>query len=202
MVSIPIWDIFIWVPLKILFLDHYYFQFMPMTLTIQPDVIPFITLQMIQFFWIITIQQKRINKKVNQDFKNLTNWLNANAICLNISKREVFLFKSSRKVTDVPLKLKFNGKRCYPTNSVKYLGIKTDKNFNWKQQISDTAIKLKRANAILSKLRYFIDRKSLKSVYHEIFQPHLRYSTLFWAQNLNSIKRLFVLQKKSLMIIY
>ena len=145
---------------------------------------------------------KRINKKVNQDFKNLTNWLNANAICLNISKREVFLFKSSRKVTDVPLKLKFNGKRCYPTNSVKYLGIKTDKNFNWKQQISDTAIKLKRANAILSKLRYFIDRKSLKSVYHEIFQPHLRYSTLFWAQNLNSIKRLFVLQKKSLMIIY
>ena len=63
---------------------------------------------------------KRMNKQVNQDLKNLTNWLNANKICLNVSKTEVVLFKSSRKLTDVPLKLKLNGKRLYPTNSVKY----------------------------------------------------------------------------------
>ena len=49
---------------------------------------------------------KRMNKQVNQDLKNLTNWLNANKICLNVSKTEVVLFKSSRKLTDVPLKLK------------------------------------------------------------------------------------------------
>lgn len=29
-------------------------------------------------------------KKVNQDLKKLRNWLNANKICLNISKIEVF----------------------------------------------------------------------------------------------------------------
>ena len=40
---------------------------------------------------------KRINKQVNQDLKNLANWTNANKICLNVSKTEVFLFKSSRK---------------------------------------------------------------------------------------------------------
>ena len=27
---------------------------------------------------------KRMNKQVNQDLKNLTNWLNANKICLNV----------------------------------------------------------------------------------------------------------------------
>ena len=32
---------------------------------------------------------KRMNKQVNQDLKNLTNWLNTNNICLNISKTEV-----------------------------------------------------------------------------------------------------------------
>ena len=47
-----------------------------------------------------------MNKQVNQVLKNLTNWLNANKICLNVSKTEVVLFKSSRKLTDVPLKLK------------------------------------------------------------------------------------------------
>ena len=99
-------------------------------------------------------------------------------ICLNISKREVGLFKSSRKLTDAPLKLKFNGKRLYLTNSVKYLGIKIDESLNWKEQISDIVIKLNKINAILSKLRHFIDRKTLKSVYHAIFEPHLCYSSL------------------------
>ena len=83
------------------------------------------------------------------------------------------------------------------------LDIKIDENLNWKRKkISDTAIKLNRTNAVLSNLRYFIDRKTLKSVYHAIFESHLCYSSLVWAQNLNSIKRLFVLLKKSLRITY
>ena len=106
------------------------------------------------------------------------------------------------KLTDVPLKLKLNGKRLYPTNSVKYLGINIDETLICKQHMSDTAIKLSKANDILSKLIHFIDRKTLKSKYHAIFEHHFYYSSLVWAQNSNSIKRLFVLQKKSLRIIY
>ena len=37
---------------------------------------------------------------------------------------------------------------------MKYLGIKIDENGNWKLKISDKAIKLNRANAIISKLRH------------------------------------------------
>ena len=93
---------------------------------------------------------KRMNKQVNQYLKNLTNWLNGNKSFLNVSKTEVVLFKLSRKLTDVSLNLKLNGKRLYPTNSVKDLGINIDQNLNWKQQISDIAIKLNKAIAILS----------------------------------------------------
>ena len=56
---------------------------------------------------------KRVNKQVNQDLKNLTSWMNANKICLNVSKTEVVLLKPSRKFVDVPLKLKLNGKKLY-----------------------------------------------------------------------------------------
>ena len=95
-------------------------------------------------------------------------------ICLNVSKTEIVLFKlSKKKLTDVPLKLKLDGKRLYPKNSVKYLGIKIDENLNWKQQNSGIAIELIKANDILSKLRPFIDRKTVKSIYHTIFEPHL-----------------------------
>ena len=45
------------------------------------------------------------------------------------------------------------------------------------------SIKLNKKNGILSKLRHFIDRKVLKSIYHAIIEPHLYYSSLAWAQN-------------------
>ena len=77
-----------------------------------------------------------------------------------------------------------------PTNLVKYLAINIHENITWKQQIS-IAIKLNQANGILSKLRHFIDRKTLKSIYCPIFEPNLYYSSLVWAQNSNSVKRLF-----------
>ena len=87
------------------------------------------------------------------------------------------------------------------TNSVKCLGINIDDNLNLKQQIFNIAIKLNMANGILSKLIHFIDTKTQKSIYHAIFEPHLYYSSLVWAQHSNSINRLFVLQKESLRII-
>ena len=39
---------------------------------------------------------KRMNKQVYQDLKKLTNWLNANKTCLNVSKTEVLLKKTYR----------------------------------------------------------------------------------------------------------
>ena len=69
---------------------------------------------------------KVINKQVNKDSKTLSNWLNVNKICLNVSKTEVVLFRSAKKQLNFGLKLKLNGKRLYPTNSVKYLGVKID----------------------------------------------------------------------------
>ena len=105
---------------------------------------------------------KNINKQVGHDLKYLSYWLNANKICLNVSKTEVVLFKSVRKQTETTLKLKLNGKRLYTTNSVKYLGIKIDENLNWHEQINNVAVKLNRANAMLSKVRHFLDKKNFE----------------------------------------
>ena len=123
---------------------------------------------------------KRMNKQVNQDLKNLTNWLNANKVCLNVSKTENVLFKSSRKLTDVSLKLKLNGKRLHRTNSLKYLGTNIDENLNWKYQICDIAIKLNKANGILSKLRHFINRKLWNQYIMQYFNPIYITPHLFW----------------------
>ena len=93
-----------------------------------------------------------------------------------------------------------NGKLLYPTDSVKYLGIIIDKNVNWHHQISIVDAKLNRANAMLSKIRRFLNFNTLKPINHATLESHLNYSLKVWAQNANSIERLLVLQKKSLRI--
>ena len=79
---------------------------------------------------------KKLNKLLNKDLKNLTNWLNANKISLNVDKTEMILFKPTKKPLHFQLKLKFNGKRLYQTSSVKYLGIKIDQYLNWQDHIN------------------------------------------------------------------
>ena len=60
------------------------------------------------------------------------------------------------KKLDFDLKLRLNGKRIYPTKSIKYLGIKTDENLTWIDHFKDIAFKLNRANAMLFKVREFL----------------------------------------------
>ena len=54
----------------------------------------------------------------------------------------------------------------------------------------------------LSKLRHFLDKKAQKSVYYAVFESHLWYASFVWARNTNSVKRLYLLLKKSLKIMF
>ena len=112
------------------------------------------------------------------------------------------LFTLSKKQLDCDLKIKLNRKRLYETDSVKYLGIQIDKTLTWKKQINHVALKLNEANAMLPKLRQVLDIKTLRSVYYAIFESLLWYASLVWAQNTNLAKRLHLLQKKYLRIMF
>ena len=121
---------------------------------------------------------------------------------VNVGKTELVLFTSSKKQLDCDLKIKLNGKKLYETDSVKYLGIQIDKRLTWKQHINYVALKLNNASAMLSKLRHVLDIKTLRSVYYAIIEPHLCYASLVWAQNTNSVKRLHLLEKKFLRLMF
>ena len=57
-----------------------------------------------------------------------------------------------------------------------------------------------RANALLFKIRKFVDDKLLRSIYFAIFESNLNYCSLVWAQNYDAINCLVILQKKALRI--
>ena len=106
---------------------------------------------------------------------NLSSWFNVNKL---ISKTEFFKFKPKRKKLDFEFKL--NGKKLFQTNSVKYLGIKIDKQLSCRKHISEVAIKLNRANAMLSEVREYVSTDTVKSIYYAIFDSHLNYVNVVW----------------------
>ena len=113
----------------------------------------------------------RLKKQTIKNVAGTT--FNANKISLNVGKTELIMFKSRIKKVDFDHKLKLNGKRLYPTKSVKYLGIKIDESLTWNQHINDIAIKLNQANVILYKAREFVNTRVLKLIYHAIFYLHI-----------------------------
>ena len=84
---------------------------------------------------------------------------------------------------------------------VKYLGVILDENLSWGPHINYLSLKLRKANGALSKIRYYVPKKTLWSLYFSLLHYHLIYAPQLWAQlqNVHSNK-IFILQKKALRI--
>ena len=115
-----------------------------------------------------------------------------------MEKAELVIFKHQRKNLDTEIKIKLNKKRLYPSSSIRYLGIKIDQNLNWKDHINDIAVKLNRANVLLFKIKNFVNIIILKTIYFPIFDSHINYANLVWAQNSHVMSRILTLQKKAM----
>ena len=88
-------------------------------------------------------------------------------------KTELVIFKHQMKNLDSLIKIKLNRKRLHPSKSIKNPGIKIDENLNWKQHIHDIAIKLNRTDALLFKIRNYVNKHILKTISFAIFDSHI-----------------------------
>ena len=144
---------------------------------------------------------KILKNRMNKDLHFLWNWLNANKISLNATKTEYVIFKSPTRDLDYEIKLKIGGERLFPSNYIKYLGVQLDSNLKFKPQINDVAIKLKRTNGILAKLRHMVPRATLISIYYALFHSHLNYCAQVWGQSVSApTQRISALQNHAVRI--
>ena len=71
--------------------------------------------------------------------------------------------------------------KLIPSDIVKYLGLHLYKYLSWDVQFNQLSKKLSRANGILSKLRHFMTKQTLISVYYSLFYSHLLYGCPVWS---------------------
>ena len=125
---------------------------------------------------------KTLESNLNYDLKNLTQCLRANRLSLNVDKTKLLIFKSKYNKNQYEyMIIKLLGVRLEPSTSVKYLGIHIDHNLSWDYHIKEMNAKLSRSNGILSKLRHYVPKQTLISVYYAIFYSHMKYGSLVWS---------------------
>ena len=83
------------------------------------------------------------------------------------------------------------------TDTYKYLGIIFDDKLNWNHQIDTICSKLSTVCGVISKVRHYLDRKSLMMIYNSLFDSRLRYGILGWGTATeNLVSKVKVLQNK------
>ena len=133
-------------------------------------------------------------KKMDQDLKNLSQWLWASKLSLNVKKTELIIFHPKNTKQDYGVKFKLNGRRLTPISTVKYLEILLDEHLLWTKQVNWENSKLNQTIGILGKQRHNARLPILKIVYNSLFGSHLQYGTQLWGQgnclNQNNIQNL------------
>ena len=110
---------------------------------------------------------------------NLTDWLKANRLSLNVDKSKLILFSSIYHKTVFNIPIRLQGIKPLPRDSVKYLGVYIDKHLSWDYHATELSNKISRANGILSKLRHYAPKGTLITVYYAIlltpiiWMPHM-----------------------------
>ena len=144
----------------------------------------------------------QLNKQLNQDLRSLCNWLKANKIALNVTKTEFIFFRHPNKKIIPTLKLKIDGKRLYPSHSVKYLGVQLDEFLSFKQHTYQIASKLRRANGMISKIRHYLSPDIVRSIYFAISDSHLTYCCGVLGQKGNTqVDKIISLQNSAMRLI-
>ena len=70
---------------------------------------------------------------------------------------------------------------------IKYLSVLLDSDLSWKSQTNAIAVKLKRANGALARIRHLVPKYVLLQVYYSVFHSHLQYCCQIWGQSTCSL---------------
>ena len=104
--------------------------------------------------------------------------MNANKLTLNISKSNVIVINSNSKNNNLTSDL--TASKLSLVQNTRYLGVLFDNCLSFKNHITLLEKKLSPAVGILAKIKPFLNRKTLLSLYYAIFHSNLHYGLITW----------------------
>ena len=142
-----------------------------------------------------------LESALNAEMEKIFVWLCANKLSLNMNKSNFVIFHARQKIPKQIITIKVNGYQLKQENCVKYLGIYIDSNLNWKAQVENICKKIRRSIGLLTKIRFYVNKKTLTQLYYALIYPYLLYGVIAWGSASQTVlKPLITLQKKAIRV--
>ena len=88
---------------------------------------------------------------------------------MNADKTEIIIFRAKRKQITKYLNFRISGQKINVSSKVKYLGIQMEQHLNWNVHVKNVIPKLNQAIGILSKIRHYVPKFLLRTIYYSLF---------------------------------
>ena len=111
---------------------------------------------------------------MNEEFEKILLYCKTNKLSVNLNKTNFMLITNKKLIPQISI-ANIERKPC-----IKYLGVYLDEKMNWSYQIKHVNNKLAKNLGILSKLRYYLNLKTMKQIYYNLIFPYLNYALLSW----------------------
>ena len=122
--------------------------------------------------------------KGNKELSNIDNWMLANKLTVNVKKTKCVLFKTcnpckSRKTTQTS-ELKLRNEVIVRVSSIRFLGVTIHENLTWKHHMYAVKKKMRAALGAVMRIRSFLNKKAMLTLYHSLILSHVRYCVVNW----------------------
>ena len=108
----------------------------------------------------------------------------------------IFHYPQRRNITN--LDLKFGSEKIERVNVFDFLGLTISETLDWNHHINKITNKISKTIGVMKRIKRFISKDTLRTIYNSLILPHLLYCILTWGFNTT---RLLKLQKKVIRVI-
>ncbi|XP_025268586.1 uncharacterized protein LOC112639318 [Camponotus floridanus] len=146
---------------------------------------------------------EEINKKMNDVFHKIENWMSLNKLKLNVEKTKYMIVRSNRKEVKGQIKIVcMNGEVLKRVEVIKYLGIMIDSRLTFVEHCDYMLKKIGKKTSFLNRMGQYLTPYSRQIVYKTIIAPHFEYcATVIVGMGETQINKLQVAQNRAMRIL-
>ena len=116
------------------------------------------------------------------ELNNLSCWLKANRLSLNVAKTELMIIGSRQRlaVQCDDLEIKIDDQIIKRVDHTKALGLTIDDHLSWCKHVDEICKKVSSAIGALKRVRPFISKETAIQIYNALIMPHFDYCSPVW----------------------
>ena len=123
-------------------------------------------------------------REINNNLPAVYEWLCSNKLTLNLTKTKFLIFMPRQKESyNLYPPLTVANVHFEKSFCVKYLGVYIDCHLTWHDHIDYICGKISKNINIVAKLKHYVSKATLNSVYYSLIYPYLTYACTFWGNN-------------------